>query len=257
MNIKKTCALVAFATSFWFFLVESRCSGDNIPTEKELLRLIQQLGDDQFSIREKASQNLKKAGVPALNLLRKASRSEDADVRNRAKEIIENIEVANGIVAEGGTEFQIVAAHTWSAPPSGGKKTGQLSLKITNWNDEKYCFYLVDTVQVLLLNSHGKVLECKGGRDGTTRGVTFSPALAKGDSYTVSFFCPELSLDSDDKDLRLSGSDGFGGIWYYDKLSLGKYFISMKYEYRENFKKAGVSVWKGKVETRMREIVIR
>jgi uncharacterized protein (TIGR03067 family) len=55
-------------------------------------RLIQQLGSPDFAQREAATQRLKVLGEPALDALRKAASSDDAEVRRRAKGLIEDIE---------------------------------------------------------------------------------------------------------------------------------------------------------------------
>jgi hypothetical protein len=57
----------------------------------EIDKLIQQLGADDFQAREKASEALKKIGRPAEEALRKAAESPDAEVRTRAKEILEHL----------------------------------------------------------------------------------------------------------------------------------------------------------------------
>src|SRR5260370_19712941 len=59
---------------------------------EEIRRLIQQLGDDDVQCREVASNRLVEKGEPALDALRRALRSEDAEVRRRAKDIIDQIE---------------------------------------------------------------------------------------------------------------------------------------------------------------------
>lgn len=62
------------------------------PDEKELARLIKQLGDDEFDRREAATAQLKEIGDPAFKTLKKAQSSNDAEVRRRAAELIRLIE---------------------------------------------------------------------------------------------------------------------------------------------------------------------
>jgi WD40 repeat protein len=60
--------------------------------EKTIRELIQQLGDDAFTKREEAAQKLNTIGEPAVNLLQKAAKdSADAEIRQRAKQLIESI----------------------------------------------------------------------------------------------------------------------------------------------------------------------
>ncbi len=58
----------------------------------KIAKLVEQLGSDTFSDRQKASEALDAIGEPALNALRKAAQSTDAEVRKRAQELVERIE---------------------------------------------------------------------------------------------------------------------------------------------------------------------
>jgi YD repeat-containing protein len=60
---------------------------------KRIEELIWQLGSDDVSIREKASQALLKIGKPAEIALRKAAESQDPEVKSRAKTILEKNKV--------------------------------------------------------------------------------------------------------------------------------------------------------------------
>jgi hypothetical protein len=61
------------------------------PTAAEIQRLVQQLGDESFDVREKASEAIVKLGISALPHLEKAEKAEDAEVRIRASRAIEAI----------------------------------------------------------------------------------------------------------------------------------------------------------------------
>lgn len=57
--------------------------------DRDIERLVRQLGSDDFGKREAASNALNKVGKPALNALRKAAKgSDDAEVRSRAARLI-------------------------------------------------------------------------------------------------------------------------------------------------------------------------
>lgn len=62
------------------------CDGQEIATH------VKNLGSSSFAEREKASQELETVGEPALVELRKALKSEDAEIRKRAEELIVKIE---------------------------------------------------------------------------------------------------------------------------------------------------------------------
>lgn len=58
----------------------------------DVAELVAALGSEHFAERESASQQLDKLGPVALEALRSACRSEDAEVRRRAEELVERIE---------------------------------------------------------------------------------------------------------------------------------------------------------------------
>jgi WD40 repeat protein len=62
------------------------------PDDKEIARLVEQLGDEQFDKREEASKRLAEIGEPALDALHKSQSSNDAEVRRRAKDLVPVIE---------------------------------------------------------------------------------------------------------------------------------------------------------------------
>lgn len=69
----------------------------------QLLTTIRRLGDDDFDIREQATEELKKAGLAALPILRAASRDKDIEVARRVemclKEISQEAETARVLAA--------------------------------------------------------------------------------------------------------------------------------------------------------------
>ena len=59
---------------------------------KNIDRLIRQLGAEEFAVREKATEELRKIGKPAEEALRKtADKSDDPEVRERARTILEGL----------------------------------------------------------------------------------------------------------------------------------------------------------------------
>jgi hypothetical protein len=59
---------------------------------KETRRLVEQLGSERFDDREAATQQLSKLGKAALPSLKEAARSPDAEVRRRARQLVEQLE---------------------------------------------------------------------------------------------------------------------------------------------------------------------
>src|SRR5260370_2223611 len=65
---------------------------DDKPTASEIKKLIDQLGSSKFAERETASKRLQEIGEPALDDLRKAAADgKDAELRRRAKDVIQKI----------------------------------------------------------------------------------------------------------------------------------------------------------------------
>jgi hypothetical protein len=61
-------------------------------SEKEIKRLIEQLGSERFRDREEASGGLARLGKSALPGLKEATKSPDAEVRRRARRLVEKME---------------------------------------------------------------------------------------------------------------------------------------------------------------------
>jgi hypothetical protein len=68
--------------------------GDKIekPDPARIEKLIQQLGSPKFAERSRARQELKQIGEPALEALRKAAKSDDAEMSRAASELVKGIE---------------------------------------------------------------------------------------------------------------------------------------------------------------------
>src|SRR5262249_37793602 len=60
--------------------------------QPSILKLIEQLGSDQFAERDKAMKALDQIGDPALEALRKAAQSDDLERKRRAEELVTKIE---------------------------------------------------------------------------------------------------------------------------------------------------------------------
>ncbi len=54
--------------------------------------LVEQLGSDEYDLREEASEGLRGIGVAALEILREAARSEDQEVKTRAEKLVAELE---------------------------------------------------------------------------------------------------------------------------------------------------------------------
>ncbi len=73
-------------------LISLPSSADQAPSKEKIDKLIEQLGSGNFAEREKATKELGAIGVPALEALRKAIKSDDAEIRKRIEDILPKIE---------------------------------------------------------------------------------------------------------------------------------------------------------------------
>jgi tetratricopeptide (TPR) repeat protein len=81
-----------FAITFAFLCAAPNTAAPESPPSKEqIARLIEQLGADDFDVREKASQSLWQAGEAAEAALKAALKSTDAEVARRAQNLLERI----------------------------------------------------------------------------------------------------------------------------------------------------------------------
>jgi hypothetical protein len=101
-----------------------------VPQDQDRIQeLIQKLGSDEFSTRERASEELKKAGKAAREALQKAAEgSDDPEVRQRAKDILEEM-------AKAPAPRKMVPAPVPAPPPfpvRPGVRAGSVSVRSVN-----------------------------------------------------------------------------------------------------------------------------
>jgi gas vesicle protein len=70
------------------------------PDARQIQKLIRDLGSDDFEVREKASRALSDAGKVVLPALREALQSNDAEVRQRARRIMDAIQSSTAYLRE-------------------------------------------------------------------------------------------------------------------------------------------------------------
>ena len=90
------CLVVALAAGLGLGLVAAvPMPAAEEASAEQIKKLIDQLGSDNFGAREQASKQLDEIGVPALEALRQAAQSRDAETRRRAEELVQKIERAS------------------------------------------------------------------------------------------------------------------------------------------------------------------
>src|SRR5262249_42758878 len=92
MRCRLLVSALALGLSMGALLVLPGLAADEKSDPATIDKLIKQLSSDAFAEREKAGQELERIGVPALEALRKAAQSDEADLKKRAEEILAKVE---------------------------------------------------------------------------------------------------------------------------------------------------------------------
>lgn len=135
--------------------------------------------------------------------------------------------------AIGNVDFETVSpASDWPMPGVGETTEIKLDLRVTNRSETSLRFTNFDTLRLVLRDANGKVISIGGGRDRTLPpGVKDCPLLAPGNSVLFSL---DAALYWRDGILRLGGSDGFGGLWFFAGLQPGVYEFRIGYSQSSN-----------------------
>ncbi len=146
---------------------------------------------------------------------------------------LESAMTAGSGALAGKIEFETVSgAPVWPIPAVGGTTVVPLGLRVTNRSETSLRFTDFDTLRPALRDVNGKAISIDGGRDRTLPpDVKNCPLLAPGDSVLFSL---DAALHWYDGILRLGGSDGFGGLWYFAGLKPGTYEFSIGYSQNSN-----------------------
>src|SRR5713101_7859337 len=88
--VSSVCRFAVFAVASTFLVGAAPTAAPNPPpTPEQINRWVQQLGDKDFDQRQEASKRLWEAGETAEKALTAATKSDDAEVRRRATEILD------------------------------------------------------------------------------------------------------------------------------------------------------------------------
>lgn len=82
---------------------------DAVASPADIDRLIRDLGAERYDLRQKAEEDLRRIGLPALAPLEKASTSEDPEIRTRAEKILKDLRL--GITPDWPAELALLARH--------------------------------------------------------------------------------------------------------------------------------------------------
>ena len=136
--------------------------------------------------------------------------------------------MAQSVHAAGRIEFETVSdSPDWRIPAVGQTTRIALGLRITNGSLTSLRFTNFDTLRPAMRNRNGQALAYDGGRNRTLLpDVDNCPLLAPGASILFSL---DATLYWQEGVLRLGGSDGYGGFWYFSGIEPGRYEFRIAY----------------------------
>jgi len=136
----------------------------------------------------------------------------------------------NVVEVEGVSFETLVSEPIWIIPKNepNAKLPVTLGVRITNKTPNPIRFSRFDTLYPNLVRQGGQVIQLEGGRDGTLKPKESDfPLVAPRESVT---FYLDANLSWQNNKLQLGGSDGFGGLWYFDNLNPDTYQVQFIYQ---------------------------
>jgi hypothetical protein len=245
-------ALLVLLQVWGFGLVGAQQSGSPVKGQEaaiEIKKLITELDDSSFRVREKATCRLMEIGVPALRSLHEAEKKGSVEVQQRAKMLIARLKV----VQVDGLNFKLIVDGNWKAA-SGQPRPSyyNVNLEITNTTEKPVRLYLYNKVFVVFTDSTGRNI-FRGHAPAVSRsgsGPKHSPPLAKNEAFVFE------SVFS----LVVKGTDSLGIVWHdpfggahpantSDVIQPGCYFLQLRYANDQQIEVEGQKCWVGSVDS--------
>ncbi|HYV39782.1 MAG TPA: hypothetical protein VE988_29100 [Gemmataceae bacterium] len=214
------------------------------PSQAEIKKLINALGDKIFKARESAMARLTEIGLPALGALQVAAKKGDLETQLRAKSIIKKLNAieVNGLV------FKVVTGKEWIAIWN-DTTTFSVKLEITNTMDKPCRLALEGKVWLRLKDAKGQhVFENTTERAQAGAGDPISPPLSQNQCYTVVHHVL----------VGTTGLDKLGFTWQdpfaVRRIALadfkpGTFHLTFDYSNYVQVEEGGAPFWTGSVET--------
>ena len=144
--------------------------------------------------------------------------------------IVEPREIDRNTVEVDGVRFEIIMPERVLRIPENEPDANtkmELGIRITNQTQTPLRFTRFDTLALSIVKPNGERLKRSGARNWTLPPRKADvPLIKPGKSAT---FFLDAQLFWEQNQLRLGGSDGFGGYWYFDSLESKTYLFSMGY----------------------------
>jgi hypothetical protein len=220
----------------------------------ELRRLIAELGHDDFKIREKAMKQLAEIGMPAFEAVLKATTSSDLEVQRRASDILEHFKPA----CVNGMEFKVIFDSEILVSSPGARVSKQVVLQVTNLCEDTLRFKLNPSLSLKIKDAHGKDVFAQGSLEQVAPRVAanVSNPLKKNQSHSIK---SGLILTSHAfNHVSFAWEDPFGLCCVSPQtLSVGKFYVTIRFENTLLASDQGAPYWTGNVETVPKLLTVR
>ncbi len=155
-------------------------------------------------------------------------------------------------IEKDGIHFSIlVPDRSWQAPSRDMRAPVNIGLQISNKSTTAVRFSRFDTLVLEMTGPDGKALRQGGGRDGTGGRVASDAPLLKPGEHAIYVIDAALLWHGDE--LRLFGSDGFGGVRLLHDVKPGPYKVRVLYhDPRAELERS----WPGQIATPFVEVSV-
>ncbi|HYV39605.1 MAG TPA: HEAT repeat domain-containing protein [Gemmataceae bacterium] len=241
-------ALAGLALAAWTPFTFAPQSPKTPPvSEAEIKKLIAQLDNSSFKVREEALSKLAEIGPPALPALRQVAKNGSEGARQRAAVLIEKCHV----VKMKGLTFKLVVPRNVSLKKGKGSHF-VVKLEISNTTDNPCWLALKDKLYLRLKDKKGPDVF----NGGVSKQHTFIEAedISLAGRQSDAIFLHVL-VSPGGSGLRFAWVDPFGGIHDANRDCLGPYEFSVMYSNFVQDQKNGIPYWLGDVEAGAEPIV--
>jgi hypothetical protein len=151
-----------------------------------------------------------------------------------------------------GVHFAIlVPDRTWSIPRPGFQSPVNVGLRIANKSQKPWRFSRFDSLTLEMVGPNGKALRQGAVRKRTLGKTASDTPLVRPGNYVT--FVIDASLLWHGDELRLSGSDGFGGMRLWHDVKPGPYKVRILYHDHEAELEGS---WAGQIATPFVEVTV-
>jgi hypothetical protein len=219
--------------------------------EQEIKKLIGELGNSDYKVRESATKRLTEIGFPALKALYPAEQQGDIETKTRATILVKTIRTANNLPTRvNGMEFELIADKEWTTSKTKAKYPIKIALHITNKSDSICRLYLDGAIRVVLKDNKNKEVVKYGGYERASAASPVSEPLEKDRDMTVPLKARLVPTMTGTTFIFMC-SDVFTRTWESSALSKGTYYLAIVYTNHQQPAnvKAGPPCWVGAAET--------